>query len=79
MNSPTRQRMTFDERREQLISTAWNLVRSHGSDALTLGRVAVEAGVSKPVVYEHFGTRHGLLAALYEDFDVRQNAVIDAA
>lgn len=79
MNSPTRQRMTFDERREQLISTAWNLVRSHGSDALTLGRVAVEAGVSKPVVYEHFGTRHVLLAALYEDFDVRQNAVIDAA
>jgi len=25
------------------------------------------------------GSRHGLLAALYEDFDVRQNAIIDAA
>ncbi|WP_312463690.1 TetR/AcrR family transcriptional regulator, partial [Pantoea endophytica] len=34
---------------------------------------------SKPVVYDHFGTRHGLLAALYEDFDLRQNAIIEAA
>ncbi|WP_312182666.1 TetR/AcrR family transcriptional regulator [Pantoea sp. CTOTU46764] len=54
-------------------------MREQGSDALTLGRVAEEAGVSKPVVYDHFGTRHGLLAALYEDFDLRQNAIIEAA
>jgi AcrR family transcriptional regulator len=31
------------------------------------------------VVYDHFGARNGLLAALYQDFDVRQTAVIDAA
>src|SRR5690606_26010612 len=29
--------------------------------------------------YDHFGTRNGLLAALYQDFDVRQTAIIDAA
>jgi AcrR family transcriptional regulator len=46
---------------------------------LTLGRLADDAGVTKPVVYDHFGTRNGLLAALYQDFDVRQTAVIDAA
>ncbi|WP_293794154.1 TetR/AcrR family transcriptional regulator [uncultured Pantoea sp.] len=79
MNQPTRQRMSHQARRQQLISVAWNLVREQGSDALTLGRVAEEAGVSKPVVYDHFGTRHGLLAALYEDFDLRQNAIIEAA
>lgn len=79
MNQPTRQRMTHHARRQQLIGVAWNLVREQGSDALTLGRVAEEAGVSKPVVYDHFGTRHGLLAALYEDFDQRQNAIIVAA
>ncbi|MCQ8230177.1 TetR/AcrR family transcriptional regulator [Pantoea trifolii] len=79
MKQPTRQRLSHQARRQQLISAAWNLVREQGSDALTLGRVAEEAGVSKPVVYDHFGTRHGLLAALYEDFDLRQNAIIEAA
>lgn len=79
MNQPTRQRMSHQARRQQLIAVAWNLVREQGSLALTLGRVAEEAGVSKPVVYDHFGTRHGLLAALYEDFDLRQNAIIEAA
>ncbi len=32
-----------------------------GTDALTLGHVAECAGVSKPIAYEHFGTRAGLL------------------
>ncbi len=79
MNSSTHQRMSHQARRQQLMTVAWNLVREQGSDALTLGRVAEEAGVSKPVVYDHFGTRHGLLAALYEDFDQRQNAIIESA
>lgn len=79
MKQPTRQRLSHQARRQQLIAVAWNLVREQGSLALTLGRVAEEAGVSKPVVYDHFGTRHGLLAALYEDFDLRQNAIIEAA
>lgn len=52
MNQPTRQRMTHQARRQQLIGVAWNLVRAQGSDALTLGRVAEAAGVSKPVVYD---------------------------
>ncbi|MCX2194732.1 TetR/AcrR family transcriptional regulator [Pantoea agglomerans] len=36
-------------------------------------------GVSKPVVYDHFTTRHGLLAALYDDFDRRQTEKMEAA
>ncbi|MGD8106338.1 TetR/AcrR family transcriptional regulator [Pantoea sp. FN0302] len=79
MNQASRQRMTHQARRQQLLSVAWDLVRQEGTDALTLGRVAEQAGVSKPVVYDHFSTRHGLLAALYEDFDIRQNALFDAA
>ena len=58
---------------------AWRLVREEGTEALTLGRLAEQAGVTKPVVYDHFGARSGLLAALYQDFDARQTAVIDAA
>lgn len=74
-----RRRLSREARRRQLLDMAWKLVRLEGSDALTLARVGQEAGVSKPVVYDHFTTRHGLLAALYEDFDIRQNAIINAA
>ncbi|CAP42594.1 transcriptional regulator, TetR-family [Bordetella petrii] len=74
-----RRRLSRDERLRQLLDVSWQLIRTEGTDALTLGRLADEAGVTKPVVYDHFGTRNGLLAALYQDFDVRQTAVIDAA
>ncbi|GLK81298.1 TetR/AcrR family transcriptional regulator [Methylopila turkensis] len=74
-----RRRLTRDQRRLQLIETAWRLARDEGADALTLGRLAEQAGVAKPVAYDHFGTRNGLLAALYEDFDRRQTAAMHAA
>jgi len=84
MNAPTpetppRQRLSRQARTRQLLDVAWKLIRSEGTDALTLGKLAEQADVSKPVVYDHFGTRNGLLAALYEDYDVRQTAIIDSA
>lgn len=78
-NASLRRRLARHERLRQLLDVSWKLVSNEGTDALTLGRLAEEAGVSKPVVYDHFGTRNGLLATLYQDFDVRQTAIIDAA
>ncbi|MPR02969.1 TetR/AcrR family transcriptional regulator [Pseudomonas sp. MAFF 212408] len=74
-----RRRLSREDRLRQLLDVAWQLVRAEGTDALTLGRLAELAGVTKPVVYDHFVTRAGLLAALYEDFDARQNQVFDEA
>ena len=74
-----RQRLSRHERYRQLVDVAWRLVRQDGTDALTLGRLAEHAGVTKPVVYDHFGTRHGLLATLYREFDERQTAIIHEA
>ncbi|MNK35008.1 Bacterial regulatory protein, tetR family [compost metagenome] len=71
--------MSRADRLEQLLGHAWRLVRAEGTEALSLGRLAELAGVTKPVVYDHFGTRAGLLAALYRDFDQRQGVVMDAA
>ena len=74
-----RRRLSREDRLRQLLDVAWQLVREEGTEALTLGRLADLAGVTKPVVYDHFVTRAGLLAALYEDFDERQNQVfVDA-
>jgi AcrR family transcriptional regulator len=75
----SRLRLSRGDRLRQLLDVSWRLVRQEGTDALTLGRLAEEAGVTKPVVYDHFQTREGLLIALYQDFDVRQTAIIDAA
>lgn len=74
-----RARLSREQRLRQLLEVAWRLAREQGTDALTLPRLADEAGVTKPVVYDHFGTRNGLLAALYRDFDARQTALFDAA
>jgi AcrR family transcriptional regulator len=74
-----RRRLTRSERYRQLIGVAWRLVREEGSDALTLGRLAEQSDVAKPVVYDHFATRADLLAALYREFDTRQTAAMARA
>lgn len=71
-SAPPRRRMSKEERQRQLVDTAWSLIGQEGTEALTLGRLAEAAGVTKPVVYDHFGTRSGLLALLYREFDTRQ-------
>ncbi len=67
------------DRREQLLDTARSVMREEGTDALTLGRLAERAGVSKPIAYEHFGTRSGLLIALCGAYDAEQTEAQRAA
>lgn len=75
----SRRRLSRQERLRQLLDVAWRMVGEEGTEALSLGRLAERAGVTKPVVYDHFGTRSGLLAALYQEFDARQTEIMDAA
>lgn len=76
---PARRRLSREARFRQLLEASWRLIGEEGTEALSLGRLAEVAGVTKPVVYDHFGTRAGLLAELYRDFDARQTALMDAA
>lgn len=78
-NLEPRRRLSREDRQRQLLDVAWRLVRNEGTDALTLGRLAEQAGVTKPVVYDHFTSRPGLLSALYREFDTRQTALMDVA
>ncbi|UIJ72673.1 TetR/AcrR family transcriptional regulator [Aurantimonas sp. HBX-1] len=72
-------RLSKAGRRRQLLDTALRIVRTEGADRLTLGHLAASAGVSKPVAYDHFGTRSGLLIELYRWIDTeRVNAFRDA-
>ena len=72
-------RLSHADRRRQLLGTALVIVREEGADRLTLGHLAARAGVSKPVAYDHFGTRSGLLIELYRWIDLeRVNAFRDS-
>ena len=77
--SASNPRLPRNDRRAQLLSVALEIVRAEGTDALTLARVAEQAGVSKPIAYTHFSTRSGLLAALYEHLDRMQTDALKQA
>ncbi|GAB2632436.1 TetR/AcrR family transcriptional regulator [Nocardia goodfellowii] len=68
------QRLSKQARREQLLDTAMAIVRGRSADDLTLLTLAEAAGVSRPIVYDHFGTRPGLLLALYQRLEERHRA-----
>lgn len=71
---PATKKLSKAARRDQLLQTALGIVRAEGTDILALGLLAERAGVSKPIAYGHFGSRSGLLIALYKQFDERQVA-----
>ena len=50
-------------RREQLLEAADRVVRRDGS-AATMNLIAAEAGITKPILYRHFGDKGGLYRAL---------------
>jgi AcrR family transcriptional regulator len=63
---PARVRMSGKERREQLLDVGRVLFAQKGFDAASIEEIAHRAGVSKPVVYEHFGGKEGLYAVVVD-------------
>ena len=58
--------MTGKERREQLLDVGRSLFAEKGFEATSIEEIAARAGVSKPVVYEHFGGKEGLYAVVVD-------------
>jgi AcrR family transcriptional regulator len=61
-----RVRMSGQQRREQLIDVGRALFAEKGFEATSIEEIAARAGVSKPVVYEHFGGKEGLYAVVVD-------------
>src|SRR3954454_4898624 len=59
-------RMTGAARREQILDVTKEIVEESGFHAVSIDRVAREAGITRPVVYTHFGDLDGLLNALVD-------------
>jgi AcrR family transcriptional regulator len=58
--------MTGTQRREQLLDVGKATFAERGFDGTSVEELALRAGVSKPVVYEHFGGKEGLYAVVVD-------------
>jgi AcrR family transcriptional regulator len=65
-SAPRRPRMSAEQRREQLLDVTKEIVGERGFHAVSIEAVARAAGITRPVVYGHFGDLPGLLEAMVE-------------
>src|SRR3954468_5476638 len=65
-------------RRAQLLDAAVRAIRRDGP-RVSMDAIAAEAGVTKPIVYRHFGDRVGLASALADQFGAALVAELDEA
>jgi len=59
-------RLPASERRAQLLRVARAVFARRGFEAASMEEIAKRGGVSKPIVYEHFGGKEGLYAVVVD-------------
>jgi len=64
----TRTRLSPEDRHEQLLRVASEIIATDGVDNVRIPYVASAAGVTRPVVYKFFPNRHELIKGVLEDF-----------
>jgi AcrR family transcriptional regulator len=72
-------RLPAPRRRHQLLDVARELFAAGGFHATSMDDVAEAAGVTKPVLYQHFPSKRALYRELLEDVGARLMAEITAA
>src|SRR5512138_2646951 len=75
---PRGPRRDRDERRGELLDAAERAIRRIGPRA-SMDELAAEAGITKPILYSHFGDKAGLVAALSQRVADQLNAAILSA
>jgi len=60
-------RMPAAERREQLLAVALDAFATHGFHQTSMNDVAEAAGITKPVLYQHFDSKRELYVAVIEE------------
>ena len=72
-------RLPAARRREQLLEVALRVFADRGFHETSMNEVADAAGVTKPVLYQHFGSKHDLFRELLSDVGVRLEEEITSA
>jgi AcrR family transcriptional regulator len=72
-------RLPRDQRRQQLVEVSRGVFAELGYEAASLEEIADRAGVSRPILYSHFGDKHGLFEAVVsEQIAMVQRVVADS-
>ncbi|MGH9188138.1 MAG: TetR/AcrR family transcriptional regulator [Acidimicrobiales bacterium] len=58
-----RRRLTRDQRIEQLLDVAEQVFADLGYDGASIEQIASAAGITRPIIYEHFGSKDGIYLA----------------
>jgi len=72
-------RLSAPERRAQLTEAALAVFSNEGYQATTMDAVAAEAGVTKPVLYQHFPSKRSLFLVLLADVGHQLNQMVSEA
>src|SRR5271170_6435085 len=72
-------RLTARQRRRQLVAVALELFARRGYRAATMDDIAEAAGVTKPLVYQHFSSKRALYLELVESVSQDLRAAIAEA
>ncbi|TCP46794.1 TetR family transcriptional regulator [Tamaricihabitans halophyticus] len=62
-SAPRKKRMPRAEREQQMLTIAEEVFVEQGFVASSMDDIAARVGVSKPMIYEYFGSKEGLLVA----------------
>jgi len=71
-------RMPAAERREQLLAVALDVFAGEGYHQTSMNQIAEAAGITKPVLYQHFVSKRELYLALIEEAGERLLQIITA-
>ena len=64
-------RLPAAERRRQLLDVSMNVFATNGYHGTSMNEVAEAAGVTKPVLYQHFASKEALYRELVDDLGAR--------
>jgi AcrR family transcriptional regulator len=78
-NRPYAPRLSPEQRREQLLDVVLDIIDTDGVGAVTMDAVARRAGVTRPVVYNHFTDANDMLRACLGREEQRALAQIHGA
>ena len=79
MQTASSRRLTAQERRQQLFAVALELFAKRGYRATTMDDIAEAAGVTKPLLYQHFSSKRALYLELVDSIALNLLTAINRA
>ncbi len=79
MNTPARQRLSTEERQDEIVKAAVELAATQGMDNVTTQGIADAIGVTQGAIFRHFPTKDTIWLAVVHWVRARLLSVIDRA